>query len=120
MLNESGSYETFTTASDMEGTEFHVVGTLIKDKDQQYDPIEDPNRFSFWMKDSDNKECQVVFAGAKPQDFDRSEQIVLTGKMDNEVFHARKILMKCPSKYIKEEMPEGVEIMETHEVEASS
>ena len=45
------------------------------------------------------QECKVVFQGSKPQDFERSEQIVLTGKMVGEEFHASKILMKCPSKY---------------------
>jgi len=41
-----------------------------------------------------------VFNGAKPQDFERSEQIVLTGKMKGDEFLASKILMKCPSKYV--------------------
>jgi len=41
----------------------------------------------------------VVFPGTKPQDFERSEQIVLTGKMKGNEFHASHILMKCPSKY---------------------
>jgi cytochrome c-type biogenesis protein CcmE len=46
----------------------------------------------------------VVFNGSKPQDFERSEQIVLTGKMIGNEFHASKILMKCPSKYTKDEV----------------
>jgi cytochrome c-type biogenesis protein CcmE len=39
----------------------------------------------------------------KPQDFERSEQIVLTGKMRGEDFVASDMLMKCPSKYKDEE-----------------
>ena len=35
----------------------------------------------------------------KPQDFERSEQIVLIGKVQGDEFHASDILMKCPSKY---------------------
>ncbi|GIV43287.1 MAG: hypothetical protein KatS3mg035_0410 [Bacteroidia bacterium] len=31
--------------------------------------------------------------------FERSEQIVLTGKYSDDGFYADKILMKCPSKY---------------------
>jgi len=33
-----------------------------------------------------------------------SEQIVVTGKMDGDVFKASEILMKCPSKYKDEEI----------------
>ena len=40
----------------------------------------------------------------KPQDFELSEQIVLTGEMDGERFVADEILMKCPSKYKNEEI----------------
>jgi cytochrome c-type biogenesis protein CcmE len=41
---------------------------------------------------------------SKPQDFERSEQIVLTGKMKGDEFVATDILMKCPSKYKDEEI----------------
>jgi cytochrome c-type biogenesis protein CcmE len=46
----------------------------------------------------------VVFTGTKPQDFERSEQIVLTGQMRGKEFHASKILMKCPSKYTQDKL----------------
>ena len=43
---------------------------------------------------------KVLYHGTKPQDFERSEQIVLVGKMKEEGdFQASSILMKCPSKY---------------------
>ncbi len=67
-----------------------------------YNPQQDANYFSFYMVDNKGKECKVEFTGSKPQDFERSEQIVLTGQMDNGAFHANKILMKCPSKYTKD------------------
>jgi cytochrome c-type biogenesis protein CcmE len=40
-----------------------------------------------------------VYRSTKPQDFDKSEQVVVVGKMQNGTFAAEKILMKCPSKY---------------------
>jgi cytochrome c-type biogenesis protein CcmE len=46
----------------------------------------------------------VVFPGTKPQDFERSEQIVLTGQMVGSEFHASGILMKCPSKYTQDKI----------------
>ena len=56
------------------------------------------------MIDNQGKECKVEFTGTKPQDFERSEQIVLTGQMDNGKFQANKILMKCPSKYKQDQL----------------
>jgi cytochrome c-type biogenesis protein CcmE len=64
-----------------------------------YDPEVDANLFSFSMVDNNGDEQRVNFAGSKPQDFERSEQIVLIGKYENHTFQASKILMKCPSKY---------------------
>jgi len=103
IYTDSSTYSTFTQAKEKK-TELYVVGVLNKQKDLHYDPIKDANHFSFFMYDKDSTECQVVFNGSKPQDIERSEQIVLTGKMEGNVFHASKILMKCPSKYNQNEM----------------
>lgn len=84
--------------------EIHVVGKLNKSKELIYDPIKDANYFAFFMDDKEGNECKVIFNGAKPQDFEKSEEIVLTGKMVGQEFHASKILMKCPSKYNKTEV----------------
>ena len=51
------------------------------------------------MYDNKGIENKVVLHKTKPQDFERSEQIVIIGKMEGEEFHANEILMKCPSKY---------------------
>lgn len=56
------------------------------------------------MKDSEGQLKQVVLNKPKPQDFEMSEQIVVTGKMKDDVFEAHEILMKCPSKYKDEEI----------------
>ncbi|WP_353184756.1 cytochrome c maturation protein CcmE [Parapedobacter lycopersici] len=103
MYTDSSTYSTFTEAKE-EQTELYVVGVLNKEKALHYEPTEDANHFSFYMYDNDSTECKVVFRGAKPQDIERSEQIVLTGKMVGNEFHASKILMKCPSKYQENEV----------------
>ena len=100
---DSSTYGSFNDAKESE-TELHVVGKLNKEKELHYNPQQDANYFAFYMKDNQGKECKVVFNGSKPQDFERSEQIVLTGKMIGNEFHASKILMKCPSKYTKDEV----------------
>lgn len=98
IYGDSSTYASFTEAQSTEA-ELHVVGQLNKEKELVYNPTENANYFSFFMLDEEGNECKVVFNGSKPQDFERSEQIVLTGKMVGQEFHASKILMKCPSKY---------------------
>ncbi|MBJ6117347.1 cytochrome c maturation protein CcmE [Pontibacter sp. BT310] len=96
-------------AEDGSKTKVHVVGRLKKDAEghivgMKYDPIVDPNYFSFMLVDTNRVEQQVVYFNPKPQDFERSEQVVITGSMQNEVFVADKILLKCPSKYVEKEV----------------
>jgi cytochrome c-type biogenesis protein CcmE len=98
-LSDSTTYATFREASASPGTEFHVVGKLNKEKETIYDPAANANLFTFYMIDRDGMERKVLLYKNKPQDFERSEQIVLIGKYEGEEFHARDILMKCPSKY---------------------
>lgn len=100
---DSSTYGTFSDAMETE-SELHVVGQLDKEKQMVYNPAQDANYFAFYMKDNQGKECKVVFNGTKPQDFERSEQIVLTGKMVGDEFQASKILMKCPSKYNQDQV----------------
>ena len=81
-----------------------VVGTLVKDKDIVYDEMKDPNHLSFYMVDDQGEERKVVLGKGKPNDFELSESIVLTGKMKGDEFHASDMLLKCPSKYTDEEI----------------
>ena len=98
-VSNSSNYAGFTEAFSHPGKTYHVVGTLNLAKELSYDPVANANRFSFYMLDQNGEERQVVYGDTKPQDFERSEQIVLIGKAEGEVFHAKEILMKCPSKY---------------------
>jgi cytochrome c-type biogenesis protein CcmE len=101
--SNTSTYGSFNDAKETK-SELHVVGKLSKQKELFYDATKDANYFSFYMKDNKGEECKVVFSGTKPQDFERSEQIVLTGKMRGKEFHASKILMKCPSKYTNDKL----------------
>ncbi|HTI57794.1 cytochrome c maturation protein CcmE [Mucilaginibacter sp.] len=99
----SSTYASFREAKQT-NSELHVIGHLDKQKELYYDATKDANYFSFYVKDDKGDECKVVFTGTKPEDFERSQQIVLTGKMVNDEFHASKILMKCPSKYTQDKL----------------
>lgn len=106
LINAADDMSTYATFSEAErsGDRVKIAGQLAKDKDMEYDPAVDPNYFSFFIRDTEGEERKVVLLAPKPQDFERSEQIVLTGQMKNKEFVATDMLMKCPSKYKDEEV----------------
>lgn len=98
-LKNTSTYADFTEAISNPEKEYHVVGKLDKNQPQIYDPKINADQFIFTLIDNKGISKQVVLHKSKPQDFEKSEQIVLIGKMDGNEFHANDILMKCPSKY---------------------
>jgi cytochrome c-type biogenesis protein CcmE len=100
-ISDASTYANFQLAFEQPNKEFHVVGVLSKDKQVIYEPEVNPNIFTFFLLDNEGEERKVILNKSKPQDFDRSEQIVIIGKAgnDGETFIASDILLKCPSKY---------------------
>jgi len=98
-LQSSATYSDFAEATANPDIEYHVVGKLNKTIPVQYDPKINADECSFMMVDNKGIEKKVVLHKSVPQDFQKSEQIVLIGKMQGNEFHANEILMKCPSKY---------------------
>lgn len=97
------TYANFAQAT-QSGDKVKLVGQLVKDKPVDYNPEKDPNYLSFWLKDDAGQVRQVVLRAGKPQDFERSEQVVLTGQMEGDNFQASDMLLKCPSKYKDQEI----------------
>lgn len=97
------TYSTFADASQTEGR-VKITGELNLEKDIIYKPEVDPNVFSFHMIDNNGVSKKIIMHKPKPQDFERSESIVVTGEMKNDEFIANEILMKCPSKYKDDEI----------------
>lgn len=97
VLNTS-NYENFESAFAKEGEKVTVIGYLNMDKkiDESI-----PNQVTFYMTDKDGVEKKVVLSESKPQDFEKSEELVVTGMADpkSDTFKATHMLMKCPSKY---------------------
>lgn len=98
-LSDASTYADFTQAFQEPNDEFHVVGKLNRNKNFSYQPELNANEFSFYMLDNAGLEKKVILHKAKPQDFEKSEQIVVIGKAEGDYFSAHEILMKCPSKY---------------------
>ncbi len=98
------TYEGFTKSKENPGKVYKIVGYLDTDEEMIYEPEIDPNKFTFHMIDKDSVLSTVIYKAPKPQDFERSEQIVVTGKTEDDVFIADEMLMKCPSKYVEDEV----------------
>jgi cytochrome c-type biogenesis protein CcmE len=98
-ISESSTYAPFSIAMSNEGKTYHVVGKLNLDKDFIYNPEKNANVFGFYLVDNEGLEVQVLYNGSKPQDFEKSEQVVVVGKYNGKNFIASEVLMKCPSKY---------------------
>ena len=107
MIVSSKDFSTFSNFERAEASQARVkiAGQLSKSDPMIYDPENDANYFSFYLIDQDGQKRQVVIREPKRQDFERSEQIVVTGKMNDEgIFEASEMLLKCPSKYKEEEL----------------
>jgi cytochrome c-type biogenesis protein CcmE len=102
----AGDLSTYGSFADAmkSGEKVKINGLLAKEKPIEYDPEKNPNYFTFYLKDKEGAEKRVILLASKPQDFERSEQIVLTGQMKGEDFIATDMLLKCPSKYKDEEI----------------
>ncbi|MGI9159102.1 MAG: cytochrome c maturation protein CcmE [Saprospiraceae bacterium] len=97
------TYANFEQATE-NGDRVKLVGQLVKDKPVEYNPEKDPNYLSFYLRDDAGEVRKVVLLAGKPQDFERSEQVVLTGQMQGDHFAASDMLLKCPSKYQDQEV----------------
>lgn len=88
-------YVTFAEAAQRGGS-VQVSGTADK-KTARMDA--QSGMFLFNLTDRSGQMMPVQFAGAPPGNFDEAESVVVVGNLHDGVFEARKILVKCPSKY---------------------
>ena len=97
----ASTYITFADAEKNMGFEYTGIGELNKEKEIRFEPR--LNLLTFFATDSLKNERKVYFYDSKPQDFERSEKITMTGFATDSGFTANTILMKCPSKYNEQE-----------------
>lgn len=57
------------------------------------------NQLRFTLKDKWGTEAHVVYVGVKPNNMEHAESVVVAGSFKGQEFHARRLLVKCPSKY---------------------
>ncbi len=112
---DASTYVDFNQAREMASggntTPIHVVGQLKKDSHGNIVGLEksiDNLSFSFVLVDDNKKEQKVFYNEPMPTDLLRSEKVVVIGGYQNDQFVAKKILLKCPSKYQEQKLKAGV------------
>ena len=101
-MGNLSTYETIASAKQKEGKSVTIVAKLDNTQPIEYDPLKNPNYVSFHVVDTLGNKAKVVYHYEKPYDMDKTERIVLKGKMQNGVFDITQkdgILITCPSKY---------------------
>jgi cytochrome c-type biogenesis protein CcmE len=101
-MGNLSTYETIASAKQKEGKSVTIVAKLDNTQPIEYDPLKNPNYVSFHVIDTLGNKAKVVYHYEKPYDMDKTERIVLKGKMQNGVFDITQkdgILITCPSKY---------------------
>ena len=103
------TYESIESARNKKGKAVHIIAKYDPAKPLVYDPINNPNYLSFYVTDSLGGTSKVIYRNSKPTDLERSERVVMKGKMTDSTFECKEILLKCPSKYKedKEKLQEG-------------
>jgi len=93
------TYDTIGSAKKKPGKYVHLIAKVDKSQPIEYDPVKNPNYLSFYAIDSLGSTTRVVYNNSKPTDLEKSERIVMKGKMQGDHFECNDILLKCPSKY---------------------
>ncbi len=101
-MGDLSTYDTIDSAKAKPGKFLHLIAKLdtSNGKKIEYDALKNANYLSFYIIDSLGGSVRVVYMkGKPPTDMERSERMVLKGKMTDSAFLCDNILIKCPSKY---------------------
>ena len=93
-------YVTFQYTQQHPGKYVQVIGKREKTAEVKHET----SGFGFILNDDAGNKLDVFHNGVKPANFEHTEQVVVLGKFSAEkkLFQADKVLVKCPSKYQKE------------------
>jgi cytochrome c-type biogenesis protein CcmE len=93
------TYETIASAKEKQGKFVNLIAKLDKTQPMEYDAVKNPNYLTFTAVDTLGNTVKVIYHNTKPTDMEKSERIVLKGRMEADHFECKDILLKCPSKY---------------------
>ena len=101
--NLSESVTPYVSIAEAEASKSNVQVKGLLDKSIQPQQID--SEFNFTIKDEESGQTMPVkYKGTKPDQFDLAYHVVAIGKynVEDNSFHANKLLIKCPSKYENE------------------
>jgi cytochrome c-type biogenesis protein CcmE len=101
-MTDLSTYDSVASARAKTGKFVHLIARLdtLDGKKIQYDALKDPNYLQFHVVDSVGDKSKVIYLkGQPPTDMEKSERMVLKGRMTDSAFLCEDILIKCPSKY---------------------
>lgn len=98
-MGSVSTYETIASAKEKPGRYVNLIAKLDKSQPFEYDPAVNPNLLRFTAIDTLGNTIPVVYHNAKPTDMEKSERLVLKGRVKEGQFECEDILLKCPSKY---------------------
>jgi len=93
-LFNASPYVGIREARSSKADNLHVIANLDKSTVSTTGSV-----VSFTVTDEDGNHLPVVYKGAPPGNMGEASQIVVVGGMKGETFVARKLILKCPSKY---------------------
>ncbi len=97
-MGDITTYDTVSSAKQKPGKFVHLIAKMEMSS-MVYDPVANPNYLTFNAVDSTGNTIKVIYRNAKPVDIEKSERIVLKGRVEGDHFNCKDILLKCPSKY---------------------
>ena len=97
-MGDLTTYETIASAKQKEGKSVKLV-VKLQPNSIEYDAVKNPNYLVFNAVDTLGNVVKVIYHDAKPTDMEKSERLVLNGKIQGNQFECKSILLKCPSKY---------------------
>ncbi len=118
-IKESGVY--FMTVAELKARPdsqaedgVRISGSVIEDSIEY---VNDKMLLTFKAKDEesdDNDYVNVMYKGVKPDSFKADAQVILEGKysIDENLFRATTLLVKCPSRYEEETPPPDYNLKE--------
>ncbi len=94
-------YVPFKEAKISAGSYVQIIGRL----DKSVPVAHREGEYTFTAMDKDGTRLRVIHRGTKPQNFEHTDQVVILGRYrtDGDIFEADKVLVKCPSKYRRQE-----------------
>ena len=98
-MGDVTTYETIASAREKPGKFVNIIVKMDKSQPMTYDAVKNPNYLKFTALDTLGNSIDVVYHNSKPTDMEKSERIVLKGRVDGDHFECKDILLKCPSKY---------------------